>query len=155
EARWSVSASGLKDRGFARPLWLGETDISGRTVLVDCEQGLGDSIQMSRYLPLLAPRGCRVVFEVQPPLAPLFRDIDFEIVVAGKTRPDFDVHCPIMSLPLALGATPDTIPPACLDPDPTLVDEMRRRLGAKRRMRIGLSWSGSPINPADARRSVP
>lgn len=50
------------------PLWLGEHSIAGQTILIHADEGLGDSIQFTRYVPMLAARGARVVLVVQDSL---------------------------------------------------------------------------------------
>lgn len=154
ESRWSAPQHKSRPRGFKQPLWLGDHEIAGRTLLVHAEQGLGDAIQMSRYLPLLRQFGCQVVFEAPAALAPLYRGGDYRLIASGEPLPSFDAHCPVMSLPCAFGTTLETIPPPGLIPDPGLVETMSRRLGPKDKPRIAIAWSGSPGNPMDANRSV-
>ena len=100
-------------RNFAQPLWRGE-DLTGKTILLHAEQGFGDSIQMLRYLPMVAAKGAkgngRIVLEVPDALMPLIADPNITLVRRGAPLPSFDVHCPLMSLPLAFGTTLATIP---------------------------------------------
>ena len=94
----------LKPRDCAAPQWRGE-DLYGRTILLHAEQGLGDTIQFCRYAALLAARGGRVVLEAPRPLLRLLsglKGVD-QLIAAGDPLPAFDVHCPLMSLPLACG----------------------------------------------------
>ena len=98
-------------RQYQAPLWLGDESISGKTILLHAEQGLGDTIQFIRYAPLLARRGANVICEVQPELQPLLSQLrDIEVVACGQPLPAFDLHCPLLSLPLAFGTQPATIP---------------------------------------------
>ena len=98
------------------PLWLGEVPIAGKTILLHAEQGFGDTIQFIRYAPLLAGQGAKVICEVQPELLPLLSENitlkDITFMAAGEPRPAFDLHCPLLSLPLAFGTQPGTIPAA-------------------------------------------
>ena len=141
----------------ARPPWLGGKPVDGKTVLIWAEQGLGDTIQFCRYAPLLAAQGARVVLQVQPALLPLLQGLEgVEAVGADRTPPPFDLHVPLMSLPLAFGTRLDTIPlPAALAPDPAKVAEWSDRLGPAQRKRIGLVWSGAPGHRNDRHRSLP
>ena len=66
EARWKASPLGLADLGFAQPLWRGEQPIAGKTILLYCDEGLGDSIQFARYVPMVAALGARIILGVRP-----------------------------------------------------------------------------------------
>ena len=66
EARWKASPLGLADLGFAQPLWRGEQPIEGKTILLYCDEGLGDSIQFARYVPMVAALGARIILGVRP-----------------------------------------------------------------------------------------
>jgi tetratricopeptide (TPR) repeat protein len=143
----------IKDRRhYARtfdhpqPLWLGQTSLEGKTILLRGEQGLGDILQFCRYAPLVKALGARVVLEAEPPLMRVLRTLDGvdELIAHGDPLPDFDVHCPLMSLPLAFGTTVKTIPAAVpyLAAEPDRVGAWAARLGPKTRPRVGLVWSG-------------
>src|SRR5204862_1387935 len=106
EWRWRCANFTSPPREFDRPLWDG-SDPAGRTVLVHAEQGYGDVIQMARFLPMLADAGAKVIVECPPILKPLIetaRGVS-KVVPSGLKLPDFDMHCPIMSLPRAFHAT--------------------------------------------------
>lgn len=159
ESRWKVRAHQLQSRAFRQPLWLGEQPISGKTLFVYDEQGLGDSIQFARYVPVLAESGARVILETAPSLTRLFGTLDGvdRIVQRGEQAPDFDFHCPLSSLPLATHTTLDTIPrfPAYLHSLPALQTAWAERLKPKQRLRIGLTWSGNTEHYNDSNRSIP
>ncbi len=160
EWRWHHADLGLQPRAFERPVWLGRGEIAGRTLLVHAEQGLGDTIQFCRYVPLLAARGARVILELQRPLVRLLQGLAgvAQIVARGAPLPDFDFHTPLMSLPLAFDTTVDTIPARVpyLHPDPALARAWNAKLPPPRsRLRIGLAWSGNPKQPNDYNRSLP
>jgi len=138
--------------------WLGGEPIAGKTVLVWAEQGLGDTIQFRRYAPLLAAQGARVVLQVQPPLLPLLRGLPGVEAVIGSDEapPPFDLHVPLMSLPLAFATRLETIPaPAALAPDPAKVAAWSERLGTSSGKRVGLVWSGAAGHRNDRHRSLP
>jgi tetratricopeptide (TPR) repeat protein len=148
EWRWECEQKREK-RDFAQPLWLGSQEIAGRTILLHAEQGFGDTIQFCRYASSLAARGARVVLEVQRPLAALMRSLDgpVEVVVKGDPLPAFDMHCPLLSLPLASGTRSETIPAACpyLRAPLELSRQWLKRLGDGR-PKIGVAWSGGPAH---------
>src|SRR5262249_24347134 len=110
EWRWQAKQR-AQLRSFTAPLWLGVEPLAGKTILVHAEQGYGDTTQFVRYAPMLAARGARIVLEVQPPLKALLEQIDVTVLGRGEPLPAFDLHCPILSLPLALGTELATIPP--------------------------------------------
>lgn len=158
ESRWNSRDLASQRRAFAQPLWLGGEELRGRTILLHAEQGLGDTIQFARYAPLVALLGAQVILEVQPPLEPLMSRIDGVSGVTGKGKPlpEFDVHCPLLSLPLAFGTELGTIPagvPYIAAPEDRVV-KWRDRLGPPTSPRVGIAWAGSPTNRNDRNRSI-
>ena len=149
---------------FSQPLWLGQAEfggiegLAGKTILVHSEQGLGDTIQFSRYLPLLAEHGARVVFELPAALFGALRGVTgvSDFVVKGQTLPAADFHCPLLSLPLAFKTTLESIPSPgpYLKADALKVKQWSERLGLKSRPRIGLVWSGNAQHKNDHNRSI-
>jgi tetratricopeptide (TPR) repeat protein len=158
EWRWKSLSLGLKQRVFEQPLWLGAEPIAGKTLLLHSEQGLGDTIQFCRYIPLLAARGAKVILQVDAPLRELLSGVEgvAQCIARADALPDFDLHCPLMSLPLAFGTTlatiPSKVPYISLPED---AKDWRSWLGAKTKPRIGLVWSGNPNHLNDHNRSVP
>jgi tetratricopeptide (TPR) repeat protein len=143
EWRWRMTWS--PPRGLPQPLWRGEP-LAGRTILLHAEQGLGDTLQMVRFAAVAAARGGRVVLEVQAPLVRLLGTLACvaEVHPLGAALPAFDVQCPMFSLPLACGATLETLPNApYLAADPALAAAWRARLGLPRGRRVGLAWGGA------------
>jgi hypothetical protein len=139
-------------------LWLGQQDLAGKTILLYAEQGLGDTLQFVRYVPLVAARGARVILEVQKPLLKLMQTLagGAQVLAKGDPLPDFDFHCPLLSLPLAFKTTLATIPApgAYLSSDPAREQEWRAMLGPARGPRVGLAWSGNPAHKNDHNRSI-
>jgi tetratricopeptide (TPR) repeat protein len=158
EWRWKNESLNPSPRNFAQPLWLGEQDIKGKTILLHSEQGLGDTIQFCRYVPLVAVRGARVLLQVPESLQNLTATLAGVAQVIGPTSqlPDFDLHCPLLSLPLAFGTRLDTIPSATpyLSASSERVRSWNISLGSKYRPRIGLVWSGNPEHKHDHNRSI-
>lgn len=141
-------------RDFAMPLWLGKEPLSGKSILIHCEQGLGDTIQFIRYAPLLQAQGARVTVSVQDVVLPLLSGLHPGITVTGTAvSGQFDYHVPLLSLPLALGTRLDTIPAPIpyLHADPARAETWRERLGPEG-FRIGVCWQGNPTlqNPRRA-----
>jgi tetratricopeptide (TPR) repeat protein len=158
EWRWQLEARRAQAVRFSQPLWLGQESLEGRTILVHSEQGFGDVIQFVRYLPRLKARGGRVVFEAFPTLAPLMASLPGadQVVRRDEALPPFDLHCPLLSLPLALGEPePLAFTGHYLKADPARVSAWAERLGPKRGPRVGLIASGSRTHRKDALRSIP
>ncbi len=152
EARWYAELGRDKRRVFARPSWLGEDDLAGRTILLHAEQGFGDSLQFLRYLPMVAARAGQVLVEVQPPLVPLLRNLPriAGVFARGDTLPRFDTHCSLMSLPRAFRTEIATIPRTVpyLHAAPDRLETWQRILGPRgERRRIAIAWSGSIGGP--------
>ncbi|WP_168794906.1 tetratricopeptide repeat protein [Paraburkholderia aromaticivorans] len=129
------------------PRWHGEP-IAQRTLLVHAEQGFGDTLQFVRFVPLVAQRAARVVLEVQPQLLPLLAPAAqawrVTLIAQGTPRPAADLQCPLLSLPLALGTTFDTIPDRTpyLSVPPAYGRKWRGSLGGQAKRKIGIAWSG-------------
>jgi tetratricopeptide (TPR) repeat protein len=148
------------DRQFTTPQWFGEEPVAGKTILLHSDEGLGDTIQFARYATLVAGRGARVILEVHDPLHALLSGIEGVSLCLPKSAdmlPDFDLHCPLSSLPLAFKTALETIPAArsYLPPLPEArVQEWQARLGAQDALRVGLVWSGNPDHTNDRSRST-
>ena len=164
EWRWGIDHLKDKRRDFPRPQWNGSDPIAGKTILLHAEQGFGDTIQFCRYVPHVAARGARVILEVPPPLQSLMRSLRgaAQIVAGGEPLPDFDLHCPLLSLPLAFATRLATIPgdTPYLFAAEDRSRAWRDRLGGRRGARIGLVWAGDPrkrlpnANRIDRQRSI-
>lgn len=157
EWRWKGPEMKRAVRNFSRPLWQGEP-IEGKNLLLHAEQGLGDAVQFCRYAPLAAARGARVVLEVPRELLALLSTLpgDCTLVAAGQALPNFDLHCPLMSLPRAFHTALSTIPANV----PYLAAALEKRaawterLKTKTKPRVGLVWAGRPGLSPDRIRSM-
>lgn len=167
EWRWQRKRIAPSRRAFDAPLWLGETPLAGKTILLHAEQGLGDTLQFCRYAALVAAQGARVVLEVQPELTRLLDALEGvdELVTAGTPLPGFDCHTPLLSLPLALHTTASTIPARTpyLSADDAAVAHWRTRIAQAappHALKVGLVWAGGhrphvpELRKNDARRSL-
>jgi Tfp pilus assembly protein PilF len=157
EWRWKCKEFGALPP-FQAPLWDG-SPLDGRTIVVHAEQGLGDTLQFIRYLPLVQQRGGRVILLCQPALTRLVarcRGIE-RLLAHGDPVPKFDVHVPLLSLPRLLGTTLESVPAGVpyLDAEPQLVESWRARLGSYRGFKIGIAWQGNPNFRQDRVRSIP
>jgi len=132
-------------RSYPEPEWLGDADIADKTLFVYWEQGLGDTIQFCRYLPLAERLGARVVLSAQNGLHRLLRSLSptIEIIDEAQTPDRFDYHCPLMSLPAAFKTTVENAPAQTpyLRGEPERVENWRRRIGEEG-FKIGVSWQG-------------
>jgi tetratricopeptide (TPR) repeat protein len=158
EWRWQQASWEAQRRDFAAPLWLGNEPLSGRTILLHAEQGFGDTLQFVRYAKLVAGRGAIVLLEVQPALKPLLSGLErvAQIFARGEPLPRFELHCPLMSLPLAFGTALDTIPaeiPYIKAPADRLA-QWQARLGEPRSLRVGIVWAGSAVHKNNHNRSI-
>ncbi len=149
EARWECADFPSPRRRFDVPPLSRLGDAVGRTVLVHAEQGFGDTLQFVRLVPLLREAGARTITAVPAPLRRLLteRGDAGPVVSFGETPPPFDLHIPMLSLPLLLGAA---------EPHGAAVPYLRsrapERVGARRR--VGIAWSGARTQTNDRRRSL-
>jgi tetratricopeptide (TPR) repeat protein len=147
-----------EDYRGATPLWSGQESLDGKTILIFSEQGLGDTLQFCRYVRMVAGLGAKVVFEVQEPLVRLLAGIEgaSQVVSRESAIPHCDYKVPLLSLPLAFKTTLDTVPDGrkYLHIDEQLIRSWETRLGARKRPRIGLVWSGSATFVNDHFRSM-
>ena len=165
-AGWRQYEYRLKKKEFAplrravpQPLWRGEKDLHGKTMLLIAEQGLGDAIQFVRYAPLIAARGAKVLLGVQRPVVDLLATVPGVAGVFGENEPlpEFDLHCPLLSLPLAFETELPTIPANVpyIRAYEERIAKWRRRLPAGGRLRVGICWAGTNAHSNNRRRSIP
>jgi ADP-heptose:LPS heptosyltransferase len=140
-------------------MWRGEKGLDGKTVFLLAEQGLGDTLQFVRYVPVVAALGAKVILGVQRPLGPLIATVPGVSLVLsdGEALPDFDLYCPLLSLPLAFETNFANIPANIpyLWPYEQRMARWRGRLPQSGRLRVGICWSGSSVHLNDHSRSIP
>jgi hypothetical protein len=145
ELRWDMSGQHSR-RAFPVPQWRGDSDLRDKTIVIHAEQGFGDTFQFCRYVPLLAERGARVIFEVQPKTARLMGSLKGveTLIRAGDPVPACDLHCPLLSLPLAFSTTLETIPRQVpyLSAPAGEIEEWTAAFPRSKGLRVGLAWSG-------------
>ncbi len=135
-------------RNFGKPDWNG-SDLTGRTILLHAEQGVGDTIQFARFIPLVAERGGKIVVECQAAIAPVIGGIAgvARTVAQGQPLGEFDVHFPLLSLPLAFGPTAQSVPGKVpyVFADERIVADWKSKIPAGgKTLRVGLAWAGNP-----------
>jgi tetratricopeptide (TPR) repeat protein len=156
EFRWHTRVLRKANRNFPQPLWRGEP-LEGARILLHAEQGIGDTLQFARYIPLVAARNASVIFEVQPELLSLFAGIEgaSRVIARGNPLPAFELHSPLISLPLAFRTDLATIPANIpyLRVNPATVQKFSQQFQGDR-LRVGLVWSGNPQHVRDPQRSL-
>lgn len=162
EARWQFREVHRRPRFFKQARWRGE-NLHGERVLLHAEQGLGDTIQFCRYATLVAARGGVPILQVQPAAERLMPSLAVvraglaETKVLDAEPPQFDLECPLLSLPAVFHTSIDTVPwsGAYLAADSELAAEKLAQLpGAENGLRVGLAWAGNPRYKADPARSM-
>lgn len=169
EARWRFREVHRAPRAFRQPRWQGEM-LQGQRVLLHAEQGLGDTIQFCRYATLVASRGGVPILRVQPPVERLMRSLAVvraglaHTALLGAMPPDFDLECPLQSLPAVFRTTVETVPwpGAYLAADRDFALEKQLQFPAPwpdrqpkaQPLRVGLAWAGNPRYKADRQRSM-
>jgi len=159
EWRWKTTFLKLKPRNFNQPLWLGQEAINNKIILIHHEQGLGDSIQFSRYIALIEKYHPKeIILEAPKSLISILSTLrgNFKIIKLGDPLPYFDYYCPIMSLPLAFKTTLENIPSEMpyLYAEKSKISFWGERLGPKIKPRVGLVWSGFKGHKNDHNRSL-
>jgi tetratricopeptide (TPR) repeat protein len=165
EWRWK-SALKKSVRDLPAPLWLGDESLEGKTILLHCEQGFGDTLQFCRYVKSVADLGARVIVEAPEGVASLLQTLDgvshvtSSIAASGLS---YDFQCPLMSLPLVFKTTLETIPASIpyLRTDPAKAAYWKQKLARASGKRIGVVWAGglgpdrSELREFNERRNMP
>lgn len=158
EARRRLPA--YRNRTAPGPQWDG-SPLNGRTLLVTVEQGFGDVLLASRYLPLIKAQsgtnGGRVVFECHPELFPALSHLPVDsFIAAGSEYPAHDAQSSLMSLPWVMGTTEATVPPPVSIAIPDSARAKAAQLLGPRdgSFRVGIVWSGRTTFADNARRAT-
>ncbi len=157
ESRWRLRGARISPPSSA-PRWSGAEPLEGKTILVQGEQGFGDLFQFSRFAPMLAARGAKVILQERPQTLGLLRTLAgvSEFVPTTEPAPPADFHVPLASLMLALDVRLDTIPAQIpyLHANPARAAQWLETLGPAKRPRIGIVWSGINRHVMQAWRSL-
>jgi tetratricopeptide (TPR) repeat protein len=128
------------------PLYTGKQDISGKSILVYAEQGIGDTIQFARYIPMLESTGAKIYVAVQNEVVDLVRTVcdSFEFLSDARQAIKMDFRVPLPSLPRVFGTTLEYIPSAerYLKANTQKVTIWQQRLPSSKKLRVGLCWAG-------------
>jgi Tfp pilus assembly protein PilF len=156
EYEWRLQCKEYAIPAFEKPLWDGRS-LSGRTILLYADHGLGDTLQFIRYAPLVRERGGRVIVACQKKIARLIASCAGveQIVVEGSPIPEFAVYAPLMSLPMIFGTTLSSVPANVpyLSADANEIIRWRAELGSSGGFKIGVIWQGNPQHRRDRERS--
>jgi tetratricopeptide (TPR) repeat protein len=156
EWRWKTGR--LPARDFGQPAWAGQP-LSGKRILLHGEQGLGDTLQFIRYVPLVRLLGATVLLECPRPLTKLLQGLPGleRLIAQGDELPTFDFHLPLLSLPLVFKTTLETVPANVpyLSANVMLVAQWRQKLESLRGLRIGINWHGREGALESRRRDIP
>ena len=147
EYEWRKACPEFTDPRYRlAPELKGGEDLAGRRLFVFAELFLGDVIQMSRYLALATAKGAKVTLAAPVALHRLLSSLDADVeLLAADAQPEaFDYICPLMSLPLAFGTTPQAAPSPApyLSAEPDRAARWTERIGGEG-FRIGVCWQGS------------
>jgi hypothetical protein len=161
EHRWRQAKQKLSFRNFTEPMLRVDdpSAIRGKHVFLHAEQGLGDTLQFCRYVPMVADLGARVTLECPPQLLRLLgslRGVE-TLITAGSAIQPFDLHCPLMSLPMVFNTTLATVPAKVpyLAADPIDVARWAERfVDQPSHLRVGLVWAGGTTHQKDRHRSL-
>ncbi|HET6250643.1 MAG TPA: tetratricopeptide repeat protein [Tepidisphaeraceae bacterium] len=157
EWRWRTRANATPRINYPKPNWIGE-DPAGRTILLYTEQGFGDSIQFVRYATAVARRGANVIVRCRPELARLFEGVaGVSGIFTDDNLPEYDLYCPLMTLPLIFATRLATIPADVpyLEVNEPLLEKWREQIDASDdRLKVGLVWAGGATTKSDRKRSL-
>ena len=155
EWRFDIKTNRAEKRNFKQQIWNGE-DLREKTILLHGEQGLGDQIQFIRFAKIVEKYSSNIIIEVHNDLVQLFKETtNFKNIFGkGDKLPDFDFHCPFMSLPLKLKVSADTIPAYknYLDYNDNRLKKWEIFFKSKK-FKIGINWQGSNNPTFDEGRS--
>lgn len=160
EWRWKWPEFTSPRRNFPQPQWYGE-DLTGKTLLVHSEQGMGDAIQFVRYVPLIQANQEKVILEIPAQLMRLMKGLKGapeDVYRYGDDLPWFDRQIPTMSLPVAFGTTLETVPANTpyIEAESAEVSRWKERISSfsNSDFRIGIVWAGNALHHKDAYRST-
>lgn len=156
EWRWQLPQFAEQRRNFTQPLWRGEP-LEGRRLLIYSEQGAGDAMQFVRYAPLLRAAGAHVIVEMLPHVERLatWMDGGFDIVNALTPGVEFDLQCPLISLPQRFATGLENIPPPARFSIPAAERARWLERIATPAAAVGVVWAGNPRHANDGERSLP
>jgi tetratricopeptide (TPR) repeat protein len=158
EWRWVNDNKAALNRQHHLEVWSGKQPLQGKRILIQSEQGFGDTIQFCRFIRRVAALGAHVVFEVDAVLASLMRSVQgvHEILIKGQPVPPSDYKVQLMSLPGLFGLELQDVGVngAYVHVSPEKAKKWKTEM-ANQRHKIGIIWRGSPNHLNDKNRSIP
>lgn len=159
DSRWYFNATSSFKPQLSGPEYEGTQNIDGKNLLIYGEQGFGDQIQFSRYVKLAEEKGAKISFACRPQLVKFFSYNFPNVAIHSSTEflPKYDYHVPLMSLPEIFGTTITNVPypQKYLEVNPHSLDKWNKKLGPKRKLRVGITWSGTKVAFITKFRRVP
>ena len=156
EDRWGATNFPSPKREFKQPCWNGTDSLNDKTILIYGEQGLGDNIHFVRYFNLIKSKAKKAILQVDKRLVQLFKDSNFgkNIFSNNDKLPNFDIHCPLLSLPFKFSTTLQSIPfnNKYLFPNKDRIFKWKKTFD-NQHLNIGINWQASPNPDLDKGRS--
>ena len=151
QRRWDCGMAAEEASHFKKPLLTNLEDAKGKTILFRHEQGFGDSIMFFRYARLLAQEA-NVIVQCPEPLKRLFA-ASTALPVVSDEPVEYDFECPMLSAPMLLGTTLETIPSETdfryLWPPNDGFKDAHAKLGELKDFKVGLVWAGQRRDTPD------
>jgi len=161
EWRWKGAVKELTPRKLPGSIWDGKESLTGKTVFIHSEQGLGDHIQYLRFFPLLGQMGAKVIAEFPEPLLDFAKKFSTSInwIKRGAHKfPKYDIYCPMMSLPHRLGINLQNLTGAesykNIEIPSTRIHHFKKKIADNNKLNVGLVWAGNPKHHNDQNRSM-
>ena len=128
---------------YTSPLWQGES-LQNKTIILQTEQGFGDTIMFIRYAPYFRELGAKIIVRTRLELMALFRSIQEvdEIICEEDPLPEHDFYLPLLSCPQRFKTVLQTIPRKF----PYLGSPKNGLSLERKSLHVGITWSGSPTN---------
>lgn len=155
EWRWKTNYKPFPKGLPEGKLWVGKEPLANKTILIESEQGFGDSLQFCRYLPLLAQQGAKIFFRTEKALIDIMQSLklDLQVIPNDASAPQTDFYCPLLSLPWIFETRLHNIPNSgdAADPylfaDPEKVKQWQEKIAkysTGNPLRVGIVWAGAP-----------
>ena len=156
EHRWGSTNFPSPKREFKQPCWNGIDNLDNKTILIYGEQGLGDNIHFVRYFNLIKSKAKKAILQVDKKLVQLFKESNFDSYIFSNNEilPDFDIHCPLLSLPFKFSTTLENIPfnDKYFFANKERITKWKKTFDSKF-LNIGINWQASPNPDFDKGRS--
>jgi Flp pilus assembly protein TadD len=158
EYRWVNDNKAALNRHPHLEVWSGKQPLKGKRILIQSEQGFGDTLQFCRFIRRVSDLGVHVIFEVDSVLASLMSSVQGvdEILIKDQPVPLADYKVQLMSLPGLLGLELQDVgvQGAYISVSPEKAVKWAAEM-ANQRQSKGIVWRGSPNHLNDKNRSIP